>query len=81
MKNTILTEEEKDLICQVVCDLLTGNHLLRPRSAEYWEFAKVLSEAKEAKEPTEKQRQMVEYCRQCSNYSYWKNLPENEKMF
>ena len=81
MKNSILTEKEKELISQFGCDLQTGNHLLYPRSEEYWAFGKEFTEAREALEPTEKQKEMLEYYHQCTDYFYWKNLPDEQKMF
>lgn len=41
----ILTEGERSLICQAVCDLETGNHLLRERSAEQKEMIAEVCEA------------------------------------
>lgn len=81
MKETTLTREEKELIGQIGCDLESGNHLLRPRSDRYWEFMKEFQEAMKAKEPTEKQRYIKEYYHQCADYFFWKNLPDEEKMF
>jgi hypothetical protein len=81
MRNSMLTEKEKELISQFGCDLQTGNHLLCPRSEEYWSFGKEFVEAREALEPTEKQKEMLEYYRQCTDYFYWKNLPDEQKMF
>ena len=82
--NKILTEEETKLIEQIGCDLQTGNHLLRPRSDRYWEFGKEFSDAYDAVEKgtaTEKQEQIVEYHKQCTDYFYWKELPDDKKMF
>jgi hypothetical protein len=81
MRNSILTEKEKELISQFGCDLQTGNHLLYPRSEEYWSFGKEFTEAREAPEPTEKQKEMLEYYHQCTDYHYWNNLPDEQKMF
>lgn len=30
---------------------------------------------------TEKEKQLVEYQKQSSDYSYWKNLPDEKKLF
>lgn len=82
--NIILTEEEMRLIEQIGADLQTGNHLLRPRSDRYWEFGKEFTAAYDAVEngtATEKQEQIVEYHKQCTDYFYWKKLPDDKKMF
>lgn len=36
---------------------------------------------KEAGVATEKEEQMLEYMKQGSDYFYWKNLPDEEKLF
>ena len=38
MRKIILTEEDKHYFCCIAGDLQSGNHLLRPRSDEYWEY-------------------------------------------
>ena len=81
MKKTILTNKEKELISFVACDLQSGNHLLRPRSEEYWSFGKEVNEALNAESPDEKQKEIKEYFHQCTDYFYWKNLPDEEKLF
>ena len=81
MRNSVLTEKEKELISQIGCDFQTGNHLLRSRNEEYWIFAKYFEEARNTLKPTEKQKEMLEYYRQCTDYSYWENLPDRDKMF
>lgn len=81
MRKTILTEREKELISQIACDLESGNHLIRPRSEEYWAFSNEFWEASNTKEPTEKQKQILEYYYQSTDYFYWNNLPDEEKMF
>lgn len=81
MRTNTLTEKEKELISQIVCDLETGNHLLRPRSEEYWAFSKEFAEAHMTQTPNEKQKEILEYYRQCTDYHYWNNLPDRDKMF
>ena len=81
MRKTILTDREKELISEIACDMETGNHLIRPRSDEYWAFSREFYEAANAKEPTEKQKEMIEYYNQSTDYFYWNNLPDEEKMF
>lgn len=81
MKECLLTEKEKELISRIGCDLQTGNHLLRPRSEEYWAFGKEFAEACITQNPDGKQKEMLEYYRQCTDYSYWNSLPEEERLF
>ena len=81
MRNTTLTDKEKELISQIACDQESGNWLIRPRTDEYWAFYRDFCDAAYAKEPTERQTDILEYYRQCSDYYYWKNLPDEEKMF
>ena len=81
MRNTVLTQREKELINQIACDHENGNYLIRPRTDEYWAFRKDFCDAAYANELTERQADILEYYRQCSDYSYWKNLPDDEKMF
>lgn len=81
MRKTVLTKREKELISQIACDLQTGNHLLYPRSEEYLAFSREFADAHDASEPTEKQKEILEYYRQCTDYHYWNNLPDRDKMF
>ena len=80
-EDLLLTKEETELINQATVDNETGNHLLRPRSDEYWAMRKVIYEAFKAQNPTPKQEQILEYMKQCSDYFYWKKLPEEKKLF
>lgn len=81
MRKTTLTEREMGFISEIACDMQTGNHLIRPRSDEYWEISKEFYEASNAKEPTEKQKEILEYYKQSSDYFYWDSLPEDERFF
>ena len=81
MRNTILTEEEKTYLSAIACDLETGNHLIHPRSDEYKVHYQAFCDAVNSKEPTDKQKEMKEYVKQCSSYCYWSNLPDDEKLF
>ena len=77
----LLTEDETYLIEQATIDNETGNHLLRPRSDEYWAMRKEIYEATKAENPTDRQSQILEYMKQCSDYFYWKKLPDDKKLF
>lgn len=81
MRNSILAEKEKELISRIGCDFQTGNHLLYPRSEEYRAFSKEFAEAYITQNPNEKQKEILEYYHQCTDYFYWKNLPDRDKMF
>ena len=84
MRNLILTEEETSLICQIAYDLESGNHLIYPRSDRYREFFNEFIAANASVEngiATEKQKQIVEYHKQCTDYEYWNSLSDEEKMF
>ena len=81
MRDTVLTKREKELISQIACDLESGNHLIRPRNKEYRDFFREFLEVSNTKEPTERQKEILEYYKQCSDYFYWKNLPDEKRMF
>ena len=77
-------DTEIRLIEQIACDLETGNHLLRPRTKEYWEYYDKMVEARNAELNTtadDKQKEICEYERQCKDYFYWKHLPNDKKLF
>lgn len=83
-ENLLLTEEECNLIDTINCDNSSGRHLLSERSEEYWNMRVAIEEARLHKnlgQATEKELQMIEYQKQASEYSYWKSLPEEDKLF
>ena len=80
----LLSEEECKLLNLVVNDNATGHHLLCARTDDYWQMRKSLHEAWAAISSgtiTPKQLQMIEYCKQCNDYFYWKSLPDDKKLF
>lgn len=86
LKNKVkcISQAECRLIEQIACDLDSGNHLLRPRSKEYWDMWNIMVEARDAEKngvASTKQNEMVEYERQCRDYSYWRKLPNDKKLF
>ena len=82
MKNTILTDNDKEFISQIVCDDATGNHLLgRKRQEGYWEMRKEIVEAKNSESLTERQIDILEYYKQSSDYTYYQSLPIEKRMF
>jgi hypothetical protein len=79
-----LTKEDEKFIEQIACDLDSGNHLLRPRSDEYWDYYYKMVRARTNEKnghATHKQAEMCEYERQCRDYFYWKKLPIEKKLF
>ena len=84
MKEILLTKEEKAIISIIACDNESGGHLLRERSEDYWKLRKVLSEIynKSSKiELSDKEKDMLEYYNQCSDYNYYISLSEESRMF
>ena len=82
MKGTILTDSDKELISQIVCDDETGNHLLgRKRQEGYWEMRKEIVEAENPEALTERQIDILEYYKQSSDYAYYQLLPVEKRMF
>ena len=80
----LITVEECRLIEAINCDNESGRHLLGNRSDDYWKMRNIIYEAIEhliKGDATEKQKQIVEYQKQSSDYSYWKKLPYEKKMF
>jgi len=86
MKNKLkyISDEEAHLIERINSDLQSGNHLLRPRDDKYWSMWNLMIVARKAEmlhTADERQKEMCEYERQCSDYFYWNSLPEEKKLF
>ena len=71
----MLTEHEVDLIHLAATDLETGQFLLTKRSRERVEMLKELSEtlATDEKDRTERQKEIFEDYKLCTDYNYWKS--------
>ena len=83
-KCEFLTELDTNYISQIASDIQSGNHLIRKRSKEYWEYWNKMVAARKAVEDgtaTSKQAEMVEYEKQSGDYFYWKHLPQDKKLF
>lgn len=83
-ENLLLTEEECNLIDSINGDNSSGRHLLSTRSNDYWNMRVTIEEARlhvNIGDATEKQKQIVEYQKQSLDYFYWKNLPDEKKLF
>ena len=82
--NLLLTEKECNLICMINADNETGRHLITERSEEYWNMRVEIQEARlrcNIGNASEKDKQIVEYQKQASDYHYWNSLPEDKKLF
>lgn len=77
----LITPQEMQILSNIATDQATGNHLIRPRSREYWKMRAEVGEAFDANPPTPRHAQMLEYIKQCSDYSYWLSLPDEKKLF
>ena len=68
----ILTEHERELICDAACDLESGNHLLRPRDEEHRcmidELIHTLNTPADKRD--ERQNLIFEEYRLCTDYDY-----------
>jgi hypothetical protein len=83
-KCQFITSEEEKLIERIASDLQSGNHLIRPRDDKYWAFFDEMVAARNAEingNATDKQKEMLEYGRQSSDYFYWKHLPQDKRLF
>lgn len=83
-KCKIITDREAELITRIAGDIQSGNHLLNSREDDYWSMWNLMIVARKAVEigtANDRQKEMVEYEKQCSDYSYWRNLPASKKLF
>ena len=82
--NLLITENEARLIESINCDNESGRHLISERSEDYWNMRVTIELARLANRTgtaNEKQKQILEYCKQSADYFYWKGLSEDEKLF
>lgn len=72
----LLSEQELEIISQIVCDIESGNHLLCERSKEYILYTTTWKNAMNTplKKRTPKQKQIVEYTDACKNPDDMKNF-------
>jgi len=76
-----LTKEDKEKYCKAAGDLESGNYLIRYRSKEELQAIQDVIDASNANNPTERQSEIAEWARVCSDYYYAKEngyLDENE---
>ena len=83
MKDTVLTENEKKLISQIVTDERTGKYLLKKKQQEgYMEMLEEIKKiCKTGKAVTERQKDIMEYFRQCSDCFYYLSLPAEKCLY
>jgi len=67
-----LTKKESDDFCYATTYLETGNYLIRKRSNNESHVIKELVDAINEKDPDERQKEIVEWNKVCSNYYYAK---------
>ena len=77
----MLTKEEKEILSQIACDNETGIHLLNNRPEKYWFLRNEWAAAEMTTVRTERQSEICEYVRQCSDYDYYQSLPNEKRMF
>lgn len=83
-----LNSEEVIALNQIVTDLETGHHLLHPdnpiRQGQY--YKNLIGEVKELnsqnhEDLSDRQLEIQEFMKQCSDYYYWISLPNEEQYF
>ena len=75
-----MTPKEISLIEKAACDLQTGNHLIRERTdEEYAMIGEVILALSTPKvRLTERQKEILEHYRLCTDYDYWKSKQPKE---
>ena len=67
-----LTKKESEDFCCATNDLESGNYLIRRRSTDKLLILQELVDAINAKDPDERQKEIVEWYKVCSDYDYAK---------
>ena len=65
-----LTDADKIGLCSAICDLETGNYLIRPRTEMEIKYIQEILVAEHAKNPTERQKEIIEWRRACTDHEY-----------
>lgn len=78
MKETLLTEQDRGFISQIVCDEETGNHLLRNRDELYWLFRQQLYVilSKPISELADKEKEIIDFYYACQDHQKMKKYKE-----
>ena len=79
-----LTKKESEGLCYATTDLETGNYLIERRSNDKLLVIQELVDAINAKNPDERQKEIVEWHKVCSDYYYAKKkgyIDDDGKLF
>lgn len=78
-----LTKSESLEFCGAVCDIETGNYLINKRPKERLHVIQELIEALNADNPNERQSEIIEWQKVCTDYFYAKEngyLDHNDRV-
>lgn len=67
-----ITKSESIEFCGASCDLESGNYLIRKRTQERLNAIQKILEAERAENPTDRQKEILEWHKVCSDYFYAK---------
>ena len=67
-----ITKSESIELCDASCDLESGNYLIRERTQERLNTIKEILEAERTENPTDRQKEILEWYKVCSDYFYAK---------
>lgn len=67
-----ITKSESIELCGASCDLESGNYLIRKRTQERLNTIQEILEAERAENPTDRQKEILEWYKVCSDYFYAK---------
>ena len=67
-----ITKSESIELCGASCDLESGNYLIRERNQERLNTIQEILEAERAENPTDKQKEILEWQKVCTDYFYAK---------
>ena len=77
-----LDNDDRSIYCQASCDLESGNYLICYRTNDELQAIQDVIDARNAENPTQRQSEIIEWTKACSDYDYAKNngyLDENGK--
>ena len=67
-----ITKSESIELCGASCDLESGNYLIRKRTQERLNAIHEILEAESAENPTDRQQEIMEWQKVCTDYFYAK---------
>lgn len=72
----LLSKRERKLICQIVSDRQSGNHLLRQRTPEYWRMYTrlTIAQSKSDNIRINVESQMLEYASACEDFDKYREF-------